>query len=225
VHCWLPAWVLLCGFGSAKQCNTVSFEYVPAPAFFYPAPFYLRMPSKKLHLAHGQSTFCSSTSRTGGRSCVLVSPRGRYKIRGSWQYSASVRVVRLPRRAVFLCHLRVHSSHEFGNRLHVCKFLPFLAKRVVRITPSYCAAIVLCIVLGYVSAQSPVYEGAPYDVSVRQLLGNIFYLAEFVAVDWFNPVFWTLAIEFQFYILLGLLWPVISRLSVNTRCVRRVYRR
>lgn len=43
------------------------------------------------------------------------------------------------------------------------------------------------------------------------MLGNISFSAPFFQTSWYNPVFWSLAIEFQFYIIIGLLLPLILK--------------
>ena len=35
------------------------------------------------------------------------------------------------------------------------------------------------------------------------------YTVDYLHTDWFNPVFWTLAIEFQFYLIIGLVFPLL----------------
>ncbi|MEK6788305.1 MAG: acyltransferase [Pseudomonadota bacterium] len=83
----------------------------------------------------------------------------------------------------------------------------FLARRVVRLYPPFFAAVLLTVALNYLSALMPAYQGAPYVLDIWQLLANLTYLADFTTTGWLSPVFWTLALEVQWYLLLVLLGP------------------
>lgn len=91
-------------------------------------------------------------------------------------------------------------------------FPVFVKKRLVRLEPPYLAAIVLVVTLGYLSSLVPGFRGVGLQLTVRQLLSHIGYLNVVTHEPWLNPVFWTLAIEFQFYLFLGLLFPLLDRL-------------
>lgn len=84
----------------------------------------------------------------------------------------------------------------------------FLVRRLVRLDPPYLVAIALSIGLGYFSTLAPGFAGEPFLFSWAQLLAHFGYLNAFLDYDWYNPVFWTLAIEFQWYVLVGFLQPV-----------------
>ncbi|HEY0779058.1 MAG TPA: acyltransferase [Gemmatirosa sp.] len=86
----------------------------------------------------------------------------------------------------------------------------FLAKRVTRLDPPYLVAVAASVVLLYASARAPGFAGRPPAVSVRQLLAHLGYLNAFLGYGWLNPVFWTLAIEFQFYLLIALVYAGIA---------------
>lgn len=84
----------------------------------------------------------------------------------------------------------------------------FFAKRVTRLDPPYLAAIALTLGLSYASALAPGFAGQQPTVSAPQLLAHLGYLNAFLGFEWLSPVFWTLAIEFQFYILIALSYPL-----------------
>lgn len=91
----------------------------------------------------------------------------------------------------------------------------FVLKRVARLDPPYLTAIALILALGWLSAQLPGYGGAPFAISWTQLTLHFAYLNAFAGGDtgpypWLNPVFWTLAIEFQFYLSVGVLYPIFA---------------
>lgn len=96
-------------------------------------------------------------------------------------------------------------------------FGTFLLKRVIRLDPPYVATIVLIIFFNYLAAKAPGFNGASFEISSLQVVLHAAYLNAFFGYEWLSPIFWTLAIEFQFYWLIGLLFPlaVHPRLSVR----------
>lgn len=48
-------------------------------------------------------------------------------------------------------------------------------------------------------------------INWESIIGNLTFSAPFFNSSWFNPVFWSLSIEFQFYILIGLILPLIIK--------------
>ena len=108
----------------------------------------------------------------------------------------------------FVLPYAMHAS-GYEWRLH---WRHFLGKRLVRLDPPYFVAIGLGIVLGYLASLAPGYRGQPFHVSYRQVLLHLGYAAAFTAnprESWLNPVFWTLAIEFQYYLVLTLSFPLV----------------
>jgi peptidoglycan/LPS O-acetylase OafA/YrhL len=86
----------------------------------------------------------------------------------------------------------------------------FVAKRLIRLDPPYLACVVLVVALQYASSITPGFHGKPPDYTWTQLALHLGYLNAFYGGDWVNPVFWTLAIEFQFYLVIALLYPLLS---------------
>lgn len=87
----------------------------------------------------------------------------------------------------------------------------YLLKRLLRIEPAYLASIALIILLNYISSLFSFYRGDPFSVSGHSILLHLGYLVEFFDGTWMNPVYWTLAIEFQYYLLVGFLLVVWNR--------------
>jgi peptidoglycan/LPS O-acetylase OafA/YrhL len=84
----------------------------------------------------------------------------------------------------------------------------FFAKRLTRLEPPYFAAIALVLVLEM--ARSMVgADLSSYEIEWSRLAVHVAYLNAFVGMDWYNPVFWTLAIEFQYYVLIALVFPLL----------------
>src|SRR5579859_2944084 len=69
-------------------------------------------------------------------------------------------------------------------------------------------AIVL--VLACVSAVLPGYRGAAPNLSWLTILMHLGYLNAFFGRGWINVVYWSLAIEFQYYLLIGVAFPLLT---------------
>ena len=91
------------------------------------------------------------------------------------------------------------------------QFGRFLLRRIVRIDPPYLASIALCMGLGYAAYAFGVGNAHEPDYSIGQVAAHLGYANNFLGYRQINRVFWTLGIEFQFYILIGLAHAVIMR--------------
>lgn len=89
----------------------------------------------------------------------------------------------------------------------IVHFPQFLAKRVIRIDPPYFAAAGLSLLLFWLAS---IYNGTQFSVQPAALLAHIGYLNDFLGLPWLVPIFWTLAIEFQYYIFIAVFFPLLS---------------
>lgn len=108
----------------------------------------------------------------------------------------------------------VISGFVIPYSMYVGKYKPasfgkFMVKRVARIEPPYIISIVLVIALNYLSTLSPYYRGAGFDVNTTGLLLHLGYLNAFFHYPWVNDVYWTLAIEFQYYLIIAAIFPLL----------------
>lgn len=99
------------------------------------------------------------------------------------------------------------SIHRAGYKMKTLG--KFLAKRCVRIEIPYFSIILLEIILMYVSSLTPWRDGLSDRLNVQDILLHIGYLNGFLGKPWLLPVFWTLAVEFQFYLLIALLYGLL----------------
>ena len=84
----------------------------------------------------------------------------------------------------------------------------FLWKRLLRLEPPYLVAVALSAGLLAVGQYMPGYAGEPFAADPKRLLLHFGYLNAVAGEEWYNPVFWTLAVEFQFYLLIAVLYPL-----------------
>ncbi len=89
-------------------------------------------------------------------------------------------------------------------------FPQFLARRIVRLEPPYICSLALVIVLHHISSQMPGFQGVPPPNDFAQIASHIFYLIPVIGYDWLQPVYWSLAYEFAFYIIIGLSFSLIT---------------
>lgn len=94
----------------------------------------------------------------------------------------------------------------FNGQYRYGKLGKFIAKRSLRIEPPYIATILVIFVMGFYFARK---WGLEYSIDPIQFVSHIFYAVPFVkGMEWHNSIFWTLAIEFQFYLLCALVFPL-----------------
>ena len=79
----------------------------------------------------------------------------------------------------------------------------FLLRRIVRIDPPYLLSIGLTMLIAVAAAITPGYRGAPPHYTVTQILAHLGYITNFAGGQ-INRAYWTLGIEFQYYLLIGL---------------------
>jgi peptidoglycan/LPS O-acetylase OafA/YrhL len=96
------------------------------------------------------------------------------------------------------------------NGYRLMDYGKFLLKRIIRLDPPYLVSILLCIVLGYLASATPGYSGPAFRPSVLQVILHLGYLNVFFGYPWLNGIYWTLAIEIQYYVVIGLLFPLIA---------------
>jgi peptidoglycan/LPS O-acetylase OafA/YrhL len=84
----------------------------------------------------------------------------------------------------------------------------FLMKRNVRLYPPYVASIAVT-VLATNFIMVPLFHMPRLTVTGQSLLLHFAYLNDLAHVPWINVVYWTLAIEFQWYLLVGLMFPLL----------------
>ncbi len=97
-----------------------------------------------------------------------------------------------------------HGNYKINN------FLTFTAKRLIRLEPPYLISLLFGIAHTYIRTLSPQYNGLDITPTAKQIALHFGYMIPFFEGEkWIRPVYWTLAIEFQYYITIGLLFTFI----------------
>jgi peptidoglycan/LPS O-acetylase OafA/YrhL len=76
----------------------------------------------------------------------------------------------------------------------------FISKRIIRIEPPYIISIALALTAHFIIKGS-------YRPDWVNVLSHLAYLNNFTGGQYLNPVYWTLGIEFQFYLFVALCFP------------------
>lgn len=102
-----------------------------------------------------------------------------------------------------------------GKNYQIKGFYEYIKKRVLRINPPAYASMALVLIQGFIIDKvinhSSTYTGG---LSWMQMLHNLLFTIPFTHYKWINGIFWTLAIEFQFYLFIGLLFNVLFTRNV-----------
>lgn len=93
----------------------------------------------------------------------------------------------------------------------------FVLKRIVRLDPPYIVTIAIILALGIFSWYFRFQQDQIFQFSWPQVLLHFAYVNVFFGYPWLSDVFWTLAIEFQYYLLIGLMFPLIFSRNTKVR--------
>lgn len=90
------------------------------------------------------------------------------------------------------------------------QFLQFLVKRSIRIDPAYYATIILTLLLFKILSTLPSFKGSYIPFIPEQFIAHLLYVVPFTKYPFYLHLFWTLCIEFQFYVIIGLLYFLVD---------------
>jgi len=97
-----------------------------------------------------------------------------------------------------------YSLDQKGYRLQ--DFGHYFKRRLYRLEPAYLLSVATALALAALAAYF--FPPSNFVWSWSRLFLHLGYLIPFVeGQTWLNPVYWTLAVEFQFYLFLGLTYP------------------
>src|SRR5262245_47119745 len=105
-----------------------------------------------------------------------------------------------------------YSLHRSGYTLR--NFGRFMVKRAIRLYPPYLISIPISL-LAANFLLAPMSVGPAIHPTARQTFYHLIFLNDLAHVPWINVVYWTLAIEWQWYVLVGLFFAfLVSRSPV-----------
>ncbi len=103
-----------------------------------------------------------------------------------------------------------YSLHTGGYMPTLTNFRRFVWKRLIRLEPPYLCSIAVIVILTVLAERAPGFRGVPDHWTAAGLAAHIGYLNNLLGLPALSPVFWTLGIEFQFYLLVPLIYPLFS---------------
>jgi peptidoglycan/LPS O-acetylase OafA/YrhL len=109
----------------------------------------------------------------------------------------------------------------FKNGYRPSDFGSLMMRRIIRIEPPYLLSIVLLLGLYFGNYLLPWNYGiksAP-PVDWGNVLGHVGYINAFTHKPWLCGVYWTLAIEFEFYIIMGVFFTLITHANRAVRLI------
>lgn len=106
-------------------------------------------------------------------------------------------------------------TRSIASGLDRARFTNFYLRRIVRVTPPYYGSIVLAIAVNYVSTL--VKDETFEPPTLWSLVTHIFYLPIVLGQKAINGVHWTLFLEMQFYLMIGLIMWLFSTSAVRER--------
>ena len=93
------------------------------------------------------------------------------------------------------------------QRYTIHTFPKYMMRRLVRLDPPYFAMVAVGLVVAAYRSRA---AGAVFPYSGATIALHLGYLSGLAQHPWIVTVFWTLGIEFQFYILMGLAYPLFA---------------
>jgi peptidoglycan/LPS O-acetylase OafA/YrhL len=100
-----------------------------------------------------------------------------------------------------------HSLAAAGYRWQ--DFRTFVAKRFVRLEPTYLLSLAMHLGLWALASCLPSFRGDPLEFEPGRLLSHFGYLSGLLGYTWYSENYWTLGIEFQFYLAMALAIPLL----------------
>ncbi len=99
----------------------------------------------------------------------------------------------------------------YQYRYSIRNYFRFVAKRLARLHPPYLASIVVVVAVYLTTLAIFPHANIPrLELSAKNFVFHFFYLNDFFGKAWLNNVYWTLSIELQWYLLLGLTFPLLA---------------
>jgi peptidoglycan/LPS O-acetylase OafA/YrhL len=106
--------------------------------------------------------------------------------------------------------------YSLANEQYTLKqYSKFITKRFLRIYPPFLISVIIFILIQYLFTLNPHYQGSVFKIEWSKLISNLLFCPSLFGHQWYNPIYWTLAIEFQFYFVLGIVFPILNSEKFN----------
>lgn len=97
------------------------------------------------------------------------------------------------------------------SKYRIQDFPMFIARRFVRVDPPFFVVVGLTLLLNVLLG---IVKNTPYHIDYVQVFAHVAYIAPLLHKPWLLSVFWTLCTEFQFYITIGLIFPILRKYAL-----------
>lgn len=106
----------------------------------------------------------------------------------------------------------------YYKNYHLGSMLKFMAKRLIRLEPPYLASILLILIIAFIKTRFHIGVNSTEEITAARIGLHFGYLINFFpGYKWLNNVYWTLAIEFQYYLLMSFLYLLFVHKSLWLR--------
>ncbi len=105
------------------------------------------------------------------------------------------------------------SMQARGDYSFPSQYPRYVWKRVLRLHPPYLASLGVILIQWHLATLVPGYSGDLPDFSMAELAAHPFLLNDILGLRWVVAVYWTLAIELQFCLFLGIVYPLLRHRS------------
>lgn len=95
------------------------------------------------------------------------------------------------------------SSFKYADTLN------FLIRRAIRLYPLFVIVAITELTLHWLGSSIFGYSGGKPDLTWIRAFHNFTMTCDFTSENWYSPVFWTLAIEAQYYLCIALTFPLL----------------
>ncbi|WP_420155738.1 acyltransferase family protein [Siphonobacter sp.] len=95
----------------------------------------------------------------------------------------------------------------------------FLKRRYVRLEPAFILSVLLVVFLNYLSSTASNYAGSAFQLNFPVIVTNLVHLNSLFDYPFLNASYWTLFVEWQFYLLIGLAAPSFLKASPTQQSI------
>jgi len=104
----------------------------------------------------------------------------------------------------------------FKDDIKLAQPQKFLLRRFIRIEGPYIISVFLILLVNWIFAMK---NNQVFTANTEQFIYHILYVIPFSTYQWYNPIYWTLALEFQFYLIVILLYYGLTAKCKSVVCI------